>query len=920
MLSCVVAGCVLGVFAAGVDVATLPKAELDRGGLTFDFGKVSDRWYSGSNVATNYFAGFAWTPCPERFQLDKVDLPEDSPIRKAVLGKTKWEVDGLRAKAVTTPDLLETCQGKAKVANHMISECYLYSQLPDDRGGEYRLSFRYRCRNTVMGSREAYWVYGYADKPGGRWSGAYWHPLSDCDGRAQEQVVKVRVPVGKSSIKFMFEFGGIGEFEILDMTLSRFESPKTPVSLRCAIPDLLDGVFALSKGQVGLYLLEWRANDDTKWDAKRLRIRIRLPKDISLRACNFADLVPTAKTIRADGGEEWCLEVRHGMGRFLSDIPKRGVFSRHEPFQLLLEPKAGCGAAGEGTVVVESDGKPVSNVERIAFRVIPHIRVNAPKRLYSGMNVGMCVFDFHDRAAQDDYAQMMADAGMRTIHWGKWMSPPGCDDGAIPALRKAGFTKLIPYDCSLSDGYIVGDGDMRPKNEKFVGDVNFVQIESASCPIAIYTEKPYAKAYFEKKLPKILAGGDGMWANWEPYFFAGHGCWCDRCREAFAAYSGLPSNEVVRAWPAEMKKGKYEDLYIEFRGKEHAKVVKTIDKWVRKYTGGERSMGFMPGVAWCEMSTEWRSRVNAKRGDRHPREQNIREYAADLKWLEPWGPYPRWNTVESYRYSKWKHLVYWVAAKDIREQLEREYPATARPNLVAYPFSKMGELWLTQPEQLSMAYDAFYFNGWRSVVPYFFPMGYDARYWAAISEATERAAKYEDWLLDGTRVDSSVAVTPVAEYAMPCSEVTFYVPAATNVSCLQTAAYRLNGTTIVATLNYWEKGEAFFDLTVRDLPAGDYAVVDEKGVLYAKSSERPYWSAADLVAGRVRLAVGAARTRVFEIRPADAMARAGVTACITPVRMSEIFAARRADLAREAEIDRADETAKRAAGCHAPET
>ena len=219
-----------------------------------------------------------------------------------------------------------------------------------------------------------------------------------------------------------------------------------------------------------------------------------------------------------------------------------------------------------------------------------------------------------------------------------------------------------------------------------------------------------------------------------------------------------------------------------------------------------------------------------------------------------------------------------------------------------------------------MAFDAFYVNGWRSVVPYFFPMGYDARYWAALSAANARAAKYEDWYIDGVRVDAAVKALPVPEFAMCADSITSYVPAMTNVSMLQTAAFRHKDVTIVAALNYWEKGEAYFDLKISNLSEGKYAVVDEAGILYAKSENEPYWTAAELAKDGVRLEVGSVRTRVFEIRQEGPSALEGITARLTSAEMTKAYSLRRATLAEEAARDAIEEKARRAAGRHPPET
>ena len=110
--------------------------------------------------------------------------------------------------------------------------------------------------------------------------------------------------------------------------------------------------------------------------------------------------------------------------------------------------------------------------------------------------------------------------------------------------------------------------------------------------------------------------------------------------------------------------------------------------------------------------------------------------------------------------------------------------------------------------------------------------------------------------------------------------------------------------------NFWEWGEAFFDLCARDLPEGEYVVVDEAGILYAKDSRVASWTAAELARG-VRLQVGLCRTRVLEIRPASgASAMKGVAAVLTASDMAAAYEAARPALEKAAAKDAEYEAAE----------
>lgn len=163
--------------------------------------------------------------------------------------------------------------------------------------------------------------------------------------------------------------------------------------------------------------------------------------------------------------------------------------------------------------------------------------------------------------------------------------------------------------------------------------------------------------------------------------------------------------------------------------------------------------------------------------------------------------------------------------------------------------------------------DAFFLNRWESTSVYFFPKGYDARWWQSFANHTTRAAKYEKYVWDGVRNDASVVLTPNAEYARPATYVGGRFPQFSQVSLLQHVAYELDGRWMVAVLNHWDAAEAYVRLSVKGLPEGDYILVDETGTLWRPAGQHVRWRASALAAG-ADLYVPAMRTRVFEILPA----------------------------------------------------
>jgi len=322
-------------------------------------------------------------------------------------------------------------------------------------------------------------------------------------------------------------------------------------------------------------------------------------------------------------------------------------------------------------------------------------------------------------------------------------------------------------------------------------------------------------------------------------------------------------------------------------------MVMALDEDVRAASGGAGSAGFIPAVTWRSVSSAWR--------DLNPSpESHPQDYMTSLRWINVWGPYVYWSAETPYVYQKRGTLAHFVAARDIRAQIDADFPNAAQPKLMSMPQGLQCGNWVAQPEWISMSMDAFTFNRWDANAPGFFPMGYDARYWHAFADATTRAARYENFILDGRRVDGQTELVPVAEYARPCGYVSTYLPKVKDVPMLQQASYELDGVRIVAVFNFWEKGEAFFTMKSRGLACDSYEIVDECGVRHAKDAGSPAYSAAELAEG-VRLAVGACRTRVFTLCPAGRACR--LTAEMTQKALGERYAERRSALAAAAAQD-----------------
>lgn len=815
--------------AAACEGVTLPTAEIERGGVTFDFDAITAaRFRSAFDPARNLLAD---PPPPGR-------LTDSKTFSFAA---------------------------------------------PHTNGGVWRVSCRYRMRHEKSGGAQ------FLVKPGGYpWyfipeSGNAWGILSET----------AKLSPGEGAIKVTFQLiGGPVSLDYRDFTLVD-ETPSVPVVAHWTQSSLLDGTFAVSEGQVCSLDFVWRRTVKRDFTAQRFTARLELPPGISFVDAMYADR-KTIKTERqADGSSVTTFRVETAVRSPIDS------FASWAFMPAVVKATGARGDAGVGrlTFTYDHDGERFDvPLDPVRFRVIPAIKAAAPKVYANGIMTTENEFRL-SHAANAELAAFVGDCGVT------WVAPALESDEVYGLLRQAGVRHLTPSIWPCNDGYSIRSSrDPVPEADRFVTldeqGRPTKRLETAVCPVTVYEGSDYFRDKVLSYLRQRLKGADGGWANWEPGSFAGKGCFCDRCLRKFADYIGKPYESVRADWPAcVLKGGAYHDRVAKFRSREHAKIVMTLDREVRACTGGEKSIGLIPAIEWIGMSSWWRPRNYAA-------ETQVIGYAGDLKWICPWGPYAAWEAAYPYVDARRKPLCQFLAAKDIRRTVDADYPADGRPKLMALPQGEQCVHWLTQPENFGMAFDSNFFNGFEATVGYYFPQGYDARYWERLADATGRAAKYEDFVLSGTRVDEAVVVRTDAAYSPLVRWPSGYLPDERDVSRLQTVAWRAGNRTIVAVLNFWERGEAFFELRVSGL-SGQVAVVDERGVLRAVDRSHATYDGAALAAEGVRLVVPAARCRVFEFR-ADGRLD-GTTSVLTDEDIRTLYELRRGDLRRAAEEDAARE-------------
>lgn len=833
-------------FAAGCRES--PERGLEAGGATFDFKAASDRRFAASAEG----AACALSDWKDSYCfLHSSTISGSDPRRRKIRTGVEWLVEGAERVIVKKPELVDICGG-ADIAASVSGGWSSTVRLPDSSGGIYRVYFKYRMRHEVGGFGGLLLTPRLKkDAPEGvKAPGLSVYALPDLWSEDGMWAKDIRVPPHCDRLDVVMRVDGVGALRFSDFAVTRRRFD-TPVTVRFAPAAFLDGTYAFPDGGCGIMCIQWRRNDAGEYRRDDIGYELTLPRGYTLVEAVMADPDDVKPAPAADGATVWRMKAN----AYAAGVPGP-AFNGWSPLSVLVRAETGA-PRGTASFSVLSAGRRVSDVAEVEVFTVPAFTAAQPKRFGTGVYPGGPYCGFRSAAGREAFAGMLQDAGVN------WMTHLRATPEVYALWRSKGIRTITPEWYLCANGFRVGDGKGRPDDQKYVttatGHDDYAR---ATCPVAVYEEKSYFREKFLPALARFLEGADGLWANWEPYYFSGRGCFCDSCCRAFADWKKLSYDEVKRGWPGNMKYGaRFGSDAPRFRSWQHGRLVKTIDRHVKRLTGGAASTGFIPGIAWCEMSSGWRPL------DLAPEVQAI-DYAGALKWIDPWGPYPWWSADSPYVEKPADLLSYWCAAKDVREQVDRDYPASARPKLMALPHGYQGEDAICQPEGVSLSMDAFFFNGWEAAALYTFPKGFDARWWRAFAEAGARAAKYEDAVFDGVRVDAKVKLVPDAGYPAPAKNVLGrYLAWTTDVPYLQCAAYDHGGRRVCAVINFAHAARARFTLRAEGLAPGRYEVVDENGATWPGSRLRGTFTAAELASEGVRLAVAPLRTTVFEIRP-----------------------------------------------------
>ena len=876
------AGCILAF-----SVIRLCGEEFEKGGVTFPLEKISaDRFGNSTGNEQNLlknsdltaplvrFAADGWGPSVWIFFKENQEK-FDKDARKLATAAIVDTEDG-KALELNRPIELEKLMGK--VSDKFTIAFKQYVKLPDESGGTYRLTFESRNQiigknrydqmvllnfhdgsdpRPAMGKMTRNYIYSKIS------DGPIWHPYSH----------EFTVPPKTRDLAITLRGDGCGRIQVKNLKLIKQKSAIFPITIELAPVKLLDNVFALASGSPGILAFKLQSNlPKGALKPSVVTMNLELPEEISVVGTN----IYFGKEIRSSAviaeGEKW----------------KRWEFKLNDSIISLIRNQQGfngwnipcvmiSGTARYGSVwkncryYLTENGKKISNTDTFTLQMLsPFPNTSSPKQFYAGFNSVSDDIIFQQTSANRLFAEFAGRTGSNLVTAG--VKP---DYGKMLRDNGIRLITMSPYD--IANGYRIGIMDMKkkPAYSKYLdkdGKPVLNHTIPATCPVAVYNRTAYYNDVVLPFLEKTLAGRDGIQPNWEPYTFLAKGCFCDNCRAEFAKFLKLPEEKVKEIWPAQLLPGgTCREQAIRFRAYQHGRMIRTLQEDCLKF--GAAEVGFCPEVGTDQII-------------RYPNHFNEQweftpyEYAGNLKWLNVWGPYIWFIADQPYSYTKGAYLLTLEMARRVVSDYRKHFTdPLKRAKLMAMPHGSQGGLiWLGQPEGMAMDQISSFLAGYDASILYYFPRGYDHRFWKALAGSNALIAANEDMVMNGNR-RNGVSVVPQTPFPAPVKNIDpKFLPDVEKSELLQCLAFEKDDRILAAVGNFWEKGDVVFLLRVQGLDAERQYMVQEKAFGRQFIPENGTFYTGRMLAEGIMLHVGALRWSFFEIASAAKNSARSVTA------------------------------------------
>ena len=874
---------------------------LDKGGFTVDFRGAGRTPVSGEDLLTNgsmertdsagrpagwTAASYVWLPVADAAQQERMQT-RIAPLMRWGSAEGRSQA-GRRAMHLASP---RAAYDQHDPAGHEFCAYYRqYRVLPPlPRSMKYILSFYHRGHSDpdVPNSRPYARVTFYDDENPARGSQTrtYAQNIFMATNSWRRGQLQFGVPKNTRCLEVWLALAGCGEVRFDDVTLHRALIQERGPTVRLMPGHYLDNLYCLSAGDAGVMIFGFRNESAAKIESPCLVLR--LPEGIDVLDLDASASILSRKPIRVQGAavQEHRIDIR-AWKRRIRDGTFPYPYNMWQGLALLLRSSLPPGQARYTAWYWLEDGQYRTKPRSFEFRiVVPIPSVHGPRRFRSGAHLFL-VHRFLKETGSRAFAKLYKQVGFNAVH--------------VPATGLAeelGRLGIERYNQPLANGYTMGDRRPGKKPEEAVFRLADGQpVWEAICPVEVYRRGAYFRERIENGiLRRILVTdrqAEQIMANWEPYMYNGKGCFCNRCKEEFRTFSKLSAQEIERVWPSAVLR-EYRDTWVKFRSWQHAKLMVTLEETVNAL-GKEAGLDshFIPEIHHGLLTSSWDKRAGN-------REYAAVDYLGKLPVLNAWAPYT-WHVFGRgpYDYVRGLHLSVHATARDVRAFVDSRLPAGKRPRLIAFPYGTYEGA--TQPEALAFEFLTYFLNGYSGAFAYLFPGGYDARYWRALAQANRQIAQFESLVMRGREVRKhglrceTPLPKPDPRFLAKCGGAAGIAKRWKDLPLLLSWEFERDDTRLIAVGNFWERGECFFRLTLRELDPDREYVLHEPALrrCYADRAGRIALSARELASGLL-LHVGAMRHSFLVLEPFREAADYGKI--VRPQDMETVMEARRVE-------------------------
>jgi hypothetical protein len=628
-----------------------------------------------------------------------------------------------------------------------------------------------------------------------------------------------------------------------------------------------------------------------------------LPEGVALRACNaYLDYRTAKPTPIQRGGkayQRYAVHLYSGPTTFPQGMGSGGWFQRSRPPALWLETTMPPGSR-PGRVYYHlryelKDSKtPVEGNEGwVHIGVLPKIAAAQPRQVSSGV-MGRFIFNYSSWPAD---MKLMLTKYVQQLGYTYYVDGPPLDRKATPALRRW-------LTSPIQNGFRIGTPDQIPDNIKWVGKKEH---PNAVAPWAIIERDPWVVKHLfdtiDQAFKEGLGHGNclGIWANWEPYGYLVDGDYSTKSRDEFIKWSKLPADEVKRGWP-DQTVNIYAKQWQAFQNWELGEVVKAVSTEVKK-------AGQAVGVPDAKFALATTNDAIWSRIDELPLADPSALSWGDLPYvLQTWQYYnianaesgPVTDCRGAAQVQRTGALAHWI-----NEKFGPKHQVILG---CLWGWDQTGGRGFMMPEEVGFLQLSGILAGMKNIQNYAEWPIFDGRYAQRMALANTRIARWEKYVVDGTRQRTHVVI-PVSPYPQQVADTVN--PADQVVSdgwnrdkpqYLYSFEYQLNGKRLFAVANSWDDGECFVRLRVPGLPTDARYVLTEPeaNCVFADEGGKTSLSSDDLDKGIV-VHIGAMRWGAFLLQ--NAQGKVPLTV-ITPKQTLRIMAQRQRALETALKDDR----------------